>query len=71
MLSSPKINILFTPLLLYCVDYPTFISLIHQGVKNFFGEDSFSVAEELNVDGSNIVTLIREAYEVRSGLDLA
>ncbi|XP_031572666.1 integrin beta-1-like [Actinia tenebrosa] len=36
---------------------------IYDDVKSFFGEDSFSVAEELNTDGSNIVTLIREAYE--------
>lgn len=30
----------------------------------FFGNESFAVAEELSTDGSNIVTLIREAYEV-------
>ncbi|KAK3731233.1 hypothetical protein QZH41_015654, partial [Actinostola sp. cb2023] len=32
-------------------------------VRKFFGEESFAVAAELSSDGSNIVTLIREAYE--------
>ncbi|EDO35236.1 predicted protein, partial [Nematostella vectensis] len=36
---------------------------IYDVLQNFFGDQSFAVAAELEADGSNVVTLIREAYE--------